>query len=104
MVNDNIKLICLRAKITQKIEHTSIKGAKRVTEIVPKYTLVTTHTARRTGATLMYLDGMDLLTIMKFTGHETEAEFLKYIRVTAEENAIRLSKMKYFNQTHGKTK
>ena len=52
----------------------------------------------------MYLDGMDLLTIMKFTGHETEAEFLKCIRVTAEENAIRLSKMKYFNQTHGKTK
>ena len=75
-----------------------------MTEIVPKYTLVTTHTARRTGATLMYLDGMDLLTIMKFTGHETEAEFLKCIRVTAEENAIRLSKMKYFNQTHGKTK
>ncbi len=104
MLNDNIKLICLRAKITQKIEHTSIKGAKRATEIVPKYTLVTTHTARRTGATLMYLDGIDLLTIMKFTGHQTETEFLKYIRVTAEENAIRLSKMKYFNQTIRKTK
>ena len=41
---------------------------------------------------------------MKFTGHETGAEFLKYFRVTAEENAIRLSKMKYFNQTYGKTK
>lgn len=104
MLNDNIKLICLRAKITQKIEHTSIKGAKRMTEIIPKYTLVTTHTARRTGATLMYLDGIDLLTIMKFTGHQTEAEFLKYIRVTAEENAVRLTKMKYFNKTTSKTK
>lgn len=104
MVNDNIKLICLRAKITQKIEHTSIKGAKRITEIVPKYTLVTTHTARRTGATLLYLDGVDILSIMKFTGHETEAEFLKYIRVTAEENAIRFSKMKQFNPPTRKTK
>lgn len=75
-----------------------------MTEIIPKYTLVTTHTARRTGATLMYLDGIDLLTIMKFTGHQTEAEFLKYIRVTAEENAIRLTKMKYFNKATPKTK
>ena len=40
---------------------------------------------------------------MKFTGHETEAEFLKYIRVTAEENAIRFSKIQYFNKTSVKT-
>lgn len=104
MVNDNIKLICLRAKITHKIEHTLIKGAKRITEIVPKYTLVTTHTARRTGTTLLYLDGMDLYSLMKFTGHQTESEFMKYIRVTAEENAIRLSKMKFFDESVEKTK
>jgi len=34
--------------------------------------------------------------IMAVSGHKTETEFLKYIRMEKEEAAIRISKHKYF--------
>ena len=42
--------------------------------------LVHTHTARRTGATLMCLSGMDIYDIMKITGHTSPAMLRKYIK------------------------
>lgn len=97
-INDNIKIVCRMAKINQKVEHVETKGAKVVTTQIEKYKLVTTHTARRTGATLMYLEGIDTLSIMKITGHKTEKEFKKYIRVGEEENALILSNSKFYNR------
>lgn len=97
-VNEDIKVICRKAGITHKIEHRTNKGAMIVTEYVEKFTLITTHTARRTGATLMYLEGLDIISIMKITGHRTEKEFKKYIRVNEEENALLLSNSDYFNK------
>lgn len=98
LLNENIKIVCRMAKITQKIEHTQTKGALIVNDKIEKYKLVSTHTARRTGATLMYLEGIDVLAIMKITGHKTEKEFKKYIRVGEEENALILSNNKFFNR------
>ena len=49
-------------------------------EKIPKYKLIHTHTARRTGATLMYLDGVDIYDIMKVTGHTTPEMLKKYIK------------------------
>ena len=91
IVNEDIKLICRKAGITHKVEHKSNKGALVVTDLIEKFSLISTHTARRTGATLMYLEGLDTLSIMKITGHKTEKEFKKYIRVNEEENALILS-------------
>ena len=48
--------------------------------MVPKYKLVHSHTARRTGATLMYLSGMEIYDIMKITGHTTPVMLKKYIK------------------------
>ena len=45
------------------------------------------HTARRSFATNLYLKGAPTLSIMQLTGHTTEVNFLKYIKVTKEENA-----------------
>ena len=45
-----------------------------------KWELIHTHTARRTGATLMYLSGMDIYDIMKITGHSSPAMLKKYIK------------------------
>jgi hypothetical protein len=44
----------------------------------------------------MYLDGVPNLSIMKITGHKTEREFLKYIRVSKEETAEMLANHEYF--------
>lgn len=97
-INENIKTVCLMAGIKQKVEHVQTKGATIITEQIEKYRLVTTHTARRTGATLMYLEGVDTLSIMKITGHKTEKEFKKYIRIGEEENAIILSNSRFYNR------
>lgn len=56
------------------------------------------HTARRSFATNMVLKGVPTLAIRQLTGHTTEHNFLKYIKVTAEQNAMMIAKMmKKFN-------
>ncbi len=52
-----------------------------------KAALVTTHTARRSFATNMYLRGVPARTIMTITGHTTEQAFRLYIRLNADEHA-----------------
>jgi integrase len=52
---------------------------------------VSSHTARRSFATNLFLDGYPTLEIMKITGHKTEKSFLKYIRVSKLDAAKKLS-------------
>ena len=52
-----------------------------------KYKLITTHTARRSFATNLYLAGVQTHTIMAITGHSTEKAFLRYIKVTPDQHA-----------------
>ena len=61
-------------------------GKKEVVKI-PKYKLITTHTMRRSFTTNQYLAGNPVVSIMAVTGHKTEKEFLKYIRITSAEHA-----------------
>lgn len=57
-----------------------------------------THTARRTGATLMYLAGMDIYDIMKITGHTSPAVLKKYIRADELEVVDKIKgKYNYFD-------
>ncbi len=94
--NESIKDICESAKITEMIEVIRIIGGLTKIKNVPKCKLVTSHTARRTGATLMYLAGIPSLAIMQFTSHKTESAFLKYIRETKKETARRLASHEFF--------
>lgn len=52
---------------------------------------ISSHTARRSFATNLYLEGFPSHELMKITGHKTEASFRKYIKVTKIESAKRLS-------------
>ena len=52
-----------------------------------KCDLITTHTARRSFATNQFKAGIPSLTIMARTGHKTEKDFLRYIKVTPKEHA-----------------
>jgi integrase len=65
----------------------------------PKHELVSSHICRRTFATLLY-GKIDTLTIMKITGHQTEKQFLGYIKITPIEYAEKLKAYwKKANQT-----
>jgi integrase len=62
---------------------------KGITADVSKYNRITTHTARRSFATNLY-NIVPIELIMSVTGHKTQTEFYKYIRVTPKENADKL--------------
>jgi integrase len=96
-VNKCIKAIGQLAGIKEKITLEKLKGGKKVIEIFEKHKLIVTHTARRSAATNMYLAGIPSYDIMKITGHRTEQNFLKYLRISKTENAERLSSHPYFN-------
>lgn len=77
-----------------KITRTQGGLAHRTTH--PKYELITVHTARRSFATNMYLRDVPSISIMKITGHRSEKAFLKYIRITPEQNASKLLDHPFF--------
>lgn len=99
-VNNGIKKIGDKAKITELIHVEKNKGGLTVKTKVKKCDLIKTHTARRTGCSLMYLAGIPTIDIMKISGHKTEREFLKYIKVGKEETAVKLSSHEYFTGNH----
>lgn len=96
VLNKTIKTVCFKARIFEKVEITKSKGGRHETRMVEKYTCVSSHTARRTAATLLYQSGVPASAVMQITGHRTEAEFYKYIRTTKEENAKALKDNPFF--------
>jgi integrase len=96
-MNDYLKELGKLIGLDEKISITSMKGGKRIDEIIPKHDLISTHTARRSFATNAYKEKIDPMKIMKITGHTTERQFLKYIKVNSEENAQLMAEHSFFN-------
>lgn len=94
--NREIKKICQRIGFKKKILFERKIGKVRVSKLIPKYRFISSHTARRTAATNMYLSGIVPFRIMLITGHKTEKSFFRYIRVTREENVKVLARHKFF--------
>lgn len=94
--NDYLKKIGADAKIEEEVIIHYTKGGKRTSETFKKYDLITTHTARRSFATNAYLEDIPTISIMKITGHRTERAFLKYIKISQEDNANKLINHPFF--------
>jgi len=97
-LNRELKEIGKEAEIKEKVSLSKTKGGLRVDTTDFKYDLITTHTARRSFATNMYLAGIPTISIMKITGHRTEKSFLQYIKISQEDNAYKLLEHPYFSQ------
>lgn len=95
-LNKAIKEVAKLAGINTMVEQVSIRGGKEMTEQVEKWKLVCTHTARRTGATLLYLDKWSMDEIALMTGHKKMDKLQIYLKSTARENArvLREKRMK----------
>ncbi len=89
--NEYLKTIGIDAKLNDKVMVSVTRGGKTQTDTKTKHELIQTHTARRTFATNLFLAGYSTLEIMKITGHRTEVEFLKYIRISSEEVAFKIA-------------
>jgi integrase len=95
--NDFLKLVAEKAEINELIHVENNKGGFIVGQSTKKYNLVTSHTARRSFATNAFLADMPSISIMKITGHKTESAFMKYIKMSAKDNAIKMQSHKFFN-------
>lgn len=72
------------------------EGGRVVIKRKQKWERVSSHTARRTGATLLHLAGVPDFQLMKLTGHRTLQNFQKYLRISKEDNARLLAKLDFF--------
>ena len=98
-LNERIKIVCKRALIDEIIEIGKRKGGHLIVGKYPKYDLVSSHTARRSGISNLYNAGVPAVFIMKLSGHKTEREFMKYLRLTEEDIAKKLANYDYFAPT-----
>ena len=81
-------------KLTQK-QKKLVEDGKLVVEhnekgevIMPRYKCVTTHTARRSGITNMYLTHKySIVQMMHVSGHKTQKIFMDYIKLSSDEIA-----------------
>lgn len=94
--NRMLKKLCEQAGITESISYTETVGGIHKECIIRKCDKVTTHTARRSFATNAYKRNVPTLAIMAITGHKTESSFMKYIRISKEENAQLLQTHEFF--------
>jgi integrase len=95
-MNNALKDIGKLAGLDENVTLHFTKGGVKKAETFPKHELITVHTARRSFATNAYLNDIPSISIMKITGHRTEKAFLKYIKITQEENATKLLSHPFF--------
>ncbi len=97
VMNGYIKEVSSLAGLKELTETTITRGGIVEKNVLPKFKLISTHTARRSFATNIYLAGVPTISIMKITGHKTERSFMSYIRISQEENADKLLTHPFFN-------
>jgi integrase len=96
-MNDYLKELGEQAELDEKILISFTKGGVKQSTNFKKYELITVHTARRSFATNAYLMDIPSISIMKITGHRSEKAFLKYIKISQEDNANKLLNHPFFN-------
>lgn len=97
--NKYLKVIIKEIGLNDLVTYSFIKGGRLVTVTREKWEQISSHTARRSAATNMYLTGrMKTLEIMKLTGYRTEQNFFRYIRLTGDDTARSISGDMFFRK------
>ncbi|MCG9971039.1 tyrosine-type recombinase/integrase [Christiangramia crocea] len=101
--NEYIKKVARKAGITDQVYGSKMVNVneneeenaimRRELGYYPKWQLISSHTCRRSFATNNYLLDMPTLDIMQITGHTTEKNFLKYIKVTPKQHARKMAEV-----------
>jgi len=96
-MNAHLKLIGEKAGLTDLIVKRIFRNNRAVKYVHKKHELICTHTARRSFASNAYKAGIPSISIMKITGHKREETFMKYIKLSLEEHAIKMAENSFFN-------
>lgn len=97
-MNKYLKVVGELAGINQPIVVERTKAGIRTKNLIPKYELIRTHTCRKSFATNAFRAGLPTLAIMKITGHKTEQQFYRYVKISEMENAEQLNNHEFFKE------
>jgi integrase len=89
--NRYLKEVCKVAGLIEPVVIRENVAGKFVSRTYLMYEAVSAHTARRSFATIAYFLKVPTVLIMKITGHKTEREFFKYIKISKEEAAVEMA-------------
>jgi len=95
-MNVYIKVVAAYANIEEDVETRITRGGKKEISVQKKHQLVTTHTARRSLATNLVLEGVSPFVVMKITGHKTLSSFEKYVRLRELQAMVELKSLSFF--------
>ncbi len=79
--NKYLKEVCIIAKFNRQHSWITLVGKQKITQSDYRYNLISSHTGRRTFATLAIKSGINSELIMKVTGHRSYDQFREYIKV-----------------------
>ena len=97
-MNQYLKEVFKAAEINRKVTVSKYDGKGKMIEVnIPLSEVISTHTARRSFATIAYKIGVSTIDIMQITGHKKESTFLDYINITKEDTAKRLAENPFFS-------
>lgn len=94
-MNTYLKELAELAEINEPVRETYYKGNERIDVVTPKYSLLGTHTARRTFICNALSLGIPANVVMKWTGHSDYKAMKPYIDIADDIKANAMSK---FNQ------
>lgn len=97
-LNTYLKEIGEKACIDEVVYSTRTEGNRKVTHKHLKWELITTHTARRSFATNLYIAGVRSEDIQRLTGHSSHRQLMQYIKLDSETTARVLANHPFFNE------
>lgn len=84
-LNKYIKECCKEIGLDASVTITRYVGSQRIDTTLPKYELITSHTARKTFATVSLILGMTERFVKSVTGHKRDASFNRYVKIAEQE-------------------
>jgi site-specific recombinase XerD len=95
-MNEYLKAMAKDAGFEEPQTVTTFKGHERITDILPKYELIGTHTGRRTFITNSLTMGIPAEVVMKITGHSDYKAMKPYIKITQQATMAAMERFNNF--------
>lgn len=83
--NKIIKLLAARCGINEAVSRKEYRGGETTIVTIPKYELISFHTARRSCVTNLYKRGYPINYVMSLSGHRSFQAFQRYMRASSKE-------------------
>lgn len=83
--NKIIRVLAARCGLVETVNRKELRGGEAIIVAVPKYELISFHTARRSCVTNLYKRGYPINYVMSLSGHRSLQAFQRYMKASSKE-------------------